>query len=224
MSNTVELPSDEILGETYKGANKVDTSYWERLAKMSADEVCAGTGVRMIGSGVFGLEFLGKELFCHVKERCLKDAGGNEVDDYQTILIVLFYLQSRPPAPPAGQPCIPSGRTVTERQLPEGDLFFRGYHVLPKASLEEAFGQDPEGFLRAGQGLGGTSLGKGDTSFRLPALPCVEIYFILYAADDEFPAKLTILFSESITRYLPLDVVWALVNVTVKKLIESKGS
>lgn len=223
MAKTVELPSDRLLGETYKGAGKVDTMYWERLADMPLEEICAGKGARAVNKGAIALEFLGKEIFCHVEGRCLKDTEGNTLDDYQTTLIVLFYLLSRPSSPPSGKPCEPLGKMISEYQLPNGDVFFRGHHVLPKASLEKAFGSEPEKFLAAGQRLGGSPLRKGDASFSLRVLPCVGMHFYLYRADDEFPAKVTILFSESIAQYMALDVIWALTNVVVKRLIEARA-
>ena len=62
---------------------------------------------------------------------------------------------------------------------------------------------------------------KDDAAFRLFVLPRIPMEFILYGADEEFPAELVITFDRVIEHHFKLDVVWALVNVTVERLVEN---
>ena len=43
--------------------------------------------------------------------------------------------------------------------------------------------------------------------------------YILYAEDEEFPAQITINFDRTIHRHLPLDVIWAMINLTGRSLL-----
>ena len=51
--------------------------------------------------------------------------------------------------------------------------------------------------------------------------PEFPLEYILYAEDDEFPAQLIITFDRTIDRHLPLDVIWALVNVTTQRILKA---
>jgi hypothetical protein len=110
---------------------------------------------------------------------------------------------------------------VNEKELNGGALFFRGPHALSKEPLEEKFARDPQGFLRAGLALGGTATQGGDAAFELRALPRIPLEYIFYAEDDEFPAQLIITFDRTIDRHLPLDVIWALVNLATRSILKA---
>jgi len=193
---------------------------WKRLDKIPYEEICSGTGAVLVTSGVLALKLLDRDVFCHINEKSLKYTDGDSISDLQTSILLLNYLQRKPSAPSSGQPDLQSDNPISPLQLPNGDVFFRGPHALPSARLEEAFGNDPQGFLKAGKCLGGAALSKGDASFCLKALPCIDIYFYLYSADEEFPTQAKIMFNRSITDYLPLDSIWALTNVVVKRILE----
>ena len=113
-----------------------------------------------------------------------------------------------------------AGIRVNEKELNGGALFFRGPHALSKEPLEEKFARDPQGFLRAGLSLGGSATGRGDGAFELRALPRIPLEYIFYAEDDEFPAQLIITFDRTIDRHLPLDAIWALINITTRLLVK----
>lgn len=220
------MPSDSMVSDFEQSEKKIDPIrlHWERLDKIPEEEICTGTGAVLITAGVLALKFLDRDVFCHLNEKYLKYSDGKLISDLQTTVLLLSYLQRKPSIPSSGQPDPHSDKPISPLQLPNGDVFFRGAHALPSARLEEAFGYDPQGFLKAGKSLGGAALSKGDASFCLKALPCIDIYFYLYSADEEFPAQAKIMFDRSITDYLPLDSIWALTNVVVKRLLEFKDA
>ena len=222
MSDPPTLQSDSMMMAFESAEKKVDPIglCWERILKMQTKEVCETTGAREFGDRVISLRFINREVFCWIEERCLKYLDGTPINDLQTNLILLLYLQSKPPNFSCEEPDISNQNLVSAFQLPNGDVFFRGPHIITTAPLEKLFGQTPKGFLNAGKRLGGNLLEKGDASFRLRVLPYIEMCFVLYAADEEFPARVSIIFSESINHYLPLDGIWALSNVVVKQILE----
>jgi hypothetical protein len=82
--------------------------------------------------------------------------------------------------------------------------------------MEEVFGEDREAFLSAGRSLNGKVRDLGDAAICLPVLPRVPVTLILWEKDDEFPAKVTVNFDSTISSHLPLDIIWAVVDVVSK--------
>ncbi len=90
--------------------------------------------------------------------------------------------------------------------------FFVGPHALRLESLLERFGSDPEGFRRVAVELGGRLEDMADAAACLWPFPRIPLYFLLWQRDDEFPARVRVLFDRSIDACLPADAIWALVN------------
>jgi hypothetical protein len=150
------------------------------------------------------------------EERVEGPVGDVLVSDSEFILLLLTYLIS-------AQDVFFGGRWVSERDLPGGELFFRGPHQLPTTNLIARFGKDPEKFLAIGKALGGKRLPEyGDVGLEFQVLPKVPIACVLWAEDEEFPARLSFLFDPSLASHFPLDVVLALVRCMVKNLLESE--
>ena len=75
--------------------------------------------------------------------------------------------------------------------------------------LREIFGGDP------------TPTGTpGDAAFLVRPLPKIALCYILYTADEEFPASATCLFSANADAFLPLDALADVGEYTSRRLIE----
>jgi hypothetical protein len=122
------------------------------------------------------------------------------------------------------QPIGLTGRMVTGSEIRGGNFFFRGPHVLFTKPLEKRFGDDGHSFLEAGLRLGGGETDFGDVSFRLWPLPKIPLGYILWLGDEEFPARLVVTFDASVEEHLPLDVIWALVNLVGRALLREAQS
>lgn len=116
-------------------------------------------------------------------------------------LAVLWYLGKAKNIPPSGRMISPSG-------LSGGEIFQRGSHVLPLDQVVARYGDDFAGLHRRGAELGGHSLEYGDASLRLYPFPRVPVTFILWSADDEFPARADMYFDATCEQHLPMDVIW----------------
>jgi hypothetical protein len=90
--------------------------------------------------------------------------------------------------------------------------------------LEKRFGHDVKAFLETGLRLGGSGTDFGDVSFLLWPLPRIPLGYILWAADEEFPARLVITFDATVDKHLPLDAIWALVNEVGRRLLKAVSS
>ena len=114
-----------------------------------------------------------------------------------------------------------SDTLVKAEQLPGGDFFFRGIHALPMGELAEALGEEPELLLKAGQALGGRYCEYGDASIEIFILPRLPITIIIWAGDEEFPGRASILFDRTAADQIALDALGAGVNLTVKAILNN---
>ena len=199
----------------YRGAENIPPEYWEELNRQSSEEVCRRSLATHNPETGYALPFLNDRLHCRPDTRQIHWEGERaRSPSFQEALVSLMYLLRTREIPL-------SGIKVNEKELNGGALFFRGPHALSKETLEEKFARDPQGFLQAGLALGGIATQGGDAAFELRALPRIPLEYIFYAEDDEFPAQLTITFDRTIDRHLPLDVIWALVNLATRSILEA---
>ncbi len=123
-------------------------------------------------------------------------------------LPLLWYLTSAKDIPP-------TGRLIRPIDVKGGQRFFSGTHVLPLDRLAQTYGRDRQLFLKRGRELGAEVLGFGDASIRLYPLPRVPITLILWIEDEEFPARVDLLFDSTIDMQISLsDIIWSLAVLT----------
>jgi len=200
---------------SYRDPEKIDPKLWEELSIRDGNETSLRTAVRLdTERGCYLIPYLNRSYLVFPRERRIEglSQGGEEKLSFQFYLVLLTYLL-RARAIPL------SGRMMTGMEIKGGDLFFRGHHALFTKPLEKRFGTDPEAFLKAGLRLGGSKTDFGDVSFRLWPLPRIPLGYILWSADEEFPARVGVTFDASIAEQLPLDVTWALVNEVGRALL-----
>jgi hypothetical protein len=143
-----------------------------------------------------------------------KDAGAPDLGPEFRIMILDYLANCKEVSP--------SGRLVSGAQLKAGEFFFRGTHGLELDPLVEVFGKRPEQFKNTGLSLGGKSLELGDASFQLQVLPRVPIVYVLWAADEEFSARLSVLFDSTADSHMHLDTLRTAVMIANKFLMAEK--
>ena len=112
---------------------------------------------------------------------------------------------------------------VSEKQFPNGPLFFRGPHRMPVKNLEQNFGRNPDGFRAACLACGGKKVEGGDIACELPVFPRLPVRAILWLADEEFPARLFFLFDQTAHKHLQLDALWAVGKAIEKALLSASS-
>ena len=195
----------------------VPPRYWEDLEKKDMAALCRNALAGAFSSEDLVLLVLGREVLVDRKNHSLrcKNRGEWEPITFPLLeLIVLVYLLS------AG-PNVLSRELVSAKELKTAH-FFQGPHELNIGGVLERFGRNPKGLEKAAAFLGGESLNlAADVSCRIPALPKVTLYYLLWQGDDEFEARLSVLFDRSIESHLSADAIWGLVALVSEALLRA---
>jgi hypothetical protein len=193
----------------------VHPTLWERLLKLDTADVCRCSGAQFDGaSGSYGIQYLQERYRITPGSRTIALASGPQSPEELSIdlkVILITYLLNAQEIPLAD-------KLVAGSSLTGGKNFFRGSHRFPLDPLIERYGRDTEGFLACGLSLGAFQERYGDVGLRLVVLPRVPVIMVLWQADEEFPARLSVLFDASIELHLPLDAIYGLVTDICRRL------
>jgi hypothetical protein len=113
----------------------------------------------------------------------------------------------------------PKGELIPYKEIPGGMPYAGVFQKRVVNPLIEGFGKTPEKFLRSGLAMEGKEAAFGDVSFSLEVLPRVSLTFVFWTGDEEFPPSIQVLFDRAIDRYLSLEDVVVLGEMTSKRLI-----
>ncbi len=198
-------------------ALSVPPEYWEALRTRDPDTVVRSTGAERLEAGGYGLRFLNETLRVdpeHHRLDTLVEGRWEKRGDAMLELVVLLYLTKAE-----------VGLTLEDSLVaPEGlkeAHYFRGRHMLDVASLLDRYGNDAKGFADTVLALGGRLHSMAsDVAGELWPLPRVPLTYLLWVGDDEFPAKVSVLFDRSIERVFSASAIWTLVKVVSRALVK----
>ena len=114
-----------------------------------------------------------------------------------------------------------TGKYLTYRELPSGDLYFQQFQGRCLMRLAYGFGFKLEKFADIFERLGAKKLTYGDVSYEIEFINDHFVRFILWAGDDEFPPSSQILFSDNFPlsfETYDLAVVGDISITTLKKM------
>jgi hypothetical protein len=194
----------------------VPIHYWEDLEKKDLATLCEHTLSTAYSSEDILVPILGKEILVGRKNHSLrrKTKGEWEPVNYPLLeLLILVYLNN------AG-PQVFSSDLVSAQEL-KTRHFFQGPHELNLAGVIQRFGRDLKGFRKAAELLGGKSQSLADAAYRIPAFPKVPLYYLLWAGDEEFEPRISVLFDRSIESHLSADAIWGLVALVSDALLKA---
>jgi hypothetical protein len=195
---------------------KVAAEHWERLNQKDLLQLSAQTQFQLMHDGRLVFKFLNRHIILDPTARCLQRPVGTlweKVDDPLLELVSVLYLGNV-------QDVYPLGRDIVgTKDLREGH-FFQGPHELRTAPLVARYGRDLQGFRLASDRLEGEWMDMADAAIRLKPFPRLHLYYLLWEEDEEFPARMNVLFERSIENFLAADAIWALVNRVSMELLK----
>jgi len=197
-----------------EGNNPGEDRAWDILAALDPDAVCKAASVTYdTATAAYTVASFGMDFTVSVRDRTISSAAqGSGVLltrlGYFFRLSLLWYLASV-------KDVACTGRLVKLEHIRGGDIFTRGSHVLPLDDVAKKFGKDKEGFIRKGTQLNAGMVQTGDASLRLLPLPRVPVILTLWLEDDEFPARVDLLFDSTCDLHLPTDIIWSVAMMSV---------
>jgi hypothetical protein len=113
--------------------------------------------------------------------------------------MLLYYLDCADGAPLAG-------RWIGYRELPNGAFYHQAYQGYSGNRLAQAFGSNPETFVRAAEAMGGEPVNDlGTSAFAFQPLPRIRLAAALWPGDEEFATRGAILFDAASSHYMTTD-------------------
>ena len=187
---------------------------WDTLDRLDPGDVCRRSLATFdTHLETFRLAVFGQPVLISKPERILsaETSRGERLEKTLSShlrLSALWYLVS-------ARELAPSGRLVKPDDLPGGDIYRQGSHVLPLDAVAGRYGRDPAAFLKRGKELDGERLDHADASFRFLPFPRVPMAMLLWEGDDEFPARASLLFDSTCRFQLPVDALWSAAMMSV---------
>ena len=172
------------LAVLYEKCAEVSGEFWQELGQLPPADVTRRTGVAFQGDR-YRLPFLNRRLIIDPAMHRLEveEAGGPE-PDFRLCLTAVLYL--------ARVDTGALGTLLSPLELTGGATFFTAGPSRPAPRpLEKRFGDDPEGFLLAGDRLGAIRVQAGDAALQVQVFPGLAMEIILWLADAEFPAQVS---------------------------------
>lgn len=193
---------------------------WGILLSLDSKDVTSKTGAIFDPDGSnYKLICLGQEVHVSLRDRHTTSPSPlgafliNDLGEYSRLSILRYLVHAKN---------VPlSDKLVKPSDLPGGDFFLKGSHVLPLHKIISRFEHDISGFLETGEALGGTRLEYGDASVKLLPFPKVPVVIILWAGDDEFPTQASLLFDSSCSSHMAIDVLWSTAMMTIEMMARS---
>ena len=144
-----------------------------------------------------------------------KEDQGKEPALWEKIL-VLHYFSTSDGSPMAGD-------HISFKEVKEAMLYLPNFEKRAVAPLLGRFGANPEQILEPAQRLGGQKEEMGDFSVTIPIFPRVPVTLVFWKQDEEFEARLTILFDRTVVRYLPTEDIVLATQMMAYRVIGMAG-
>ena len=160
--------------------------------------LCRRSGARCEVTGPqrgIRLDYLGRTYRITHPEAGISFEDSEEEVPIKDRVLILHYLLNAKGTPLAN-------RTLTFREVPSGNNYFPVFNKRAIKPVLDCFGAEPENLVATAGKLGGRRADYGDAAVTIDAFSRVPLTFVLWRADDEFPAQGSILFDASVPDYL----------------------
>jgi hypothetical protein len=192
---------------------KMHEQYWQQLAGLDRGQTAKRAKCKYLAEcDSFAVLLLNREYLIDPTRKMVRISTDASPAGYLEQLCILSYLVNAKDVPLAG-------KLISVEKLDPGGFFFRGSHRLPVEKLANEFGPHPQSLHKVEQALNAKQLAFGDASIELLVLPRIPLTLIIWGADEEFPARISILLDQSATLQLPLDVLFAAAMLTINTVL-----
>jgi len=172
----------------------VGFAYYKALfAGLDAAECAARCGVPF-RDGRFLVRLAGREYrVCHPDFKIEGADGRDDTALAEKVLILRFLTE--------GRYVPPSGRALSYREIPWGEVYFKNFEGRCINRLARTFANSPDvlaKIMKENPSLKAADISKGSPGWRFEFFSGLYISVYLWSADDEFPASAQILFDDNV--------------------------
>ncbi len=188
---------------------KVPEELWDSLLKRDLNLLGTVTLADTKTPKEIGFDFLNKRLLIDLSSRIIYKNPANSpepIDNPMLELVCLTYFNTV-------DRLYPMGKDLISSQDMEQALYFTGANKLSTEPVLRRFKDDPRELIRCAQRLGGKDAGLAHASAVLYPFPRLALYYLLWNAEEDDPAKISILFDRSIESIFSPPLIWGLLNL-----------
>lgn len=168
------------------------------------------------GAGRSEVRFLGTAYQILSPEAAVRYADQEKEPALWEKILLLHYHNTSDGSSPAGE-------HITIKEIPDGRLYLPTYEKRCSAPLLGRFGRAPEEIGEPGRALGGKEEAMGDFAVTIPVLPRLPITLVFWKPDEEFEARVGILYDRTAVRYLPTEDLVLATQMMAFRLIGMAG-
>ena len=194
--------------------NKTYNEYLDKLKVLNLPEIARNLNLKVSGHDVL-VSLLGTDY--RVSESGVFELGGEKVD-FEKCIVMFKYLLMCPQE-------VPTERNwVAYHSFKNAQPLLHYFARETTKPMEDFFSGNLAMLEQLSKNIGGvvvTDNASYDLSIQLNVMPHVPLFLRFNDADEDFPAQCTILFLETIEKFLDMESVSILGALFAKKLIAS---
>jgi hypothetical protein len=185
----------------------------ETIRAIQPGRLAANCGATLQGQQI-RLVYWGEAAAISVPDlKAIRLANGSEYPVYDTGML-LYYLQEADGTPLADH-------WIGYRELPGGSFYSQAFQGYTGDRLAKFYGEKPEAYEQAAHALDGMHLeGLPGMAYAFLPLPRIRLAAILYAGDEEFATRASVLFDAAASHYMTTDGLALLGAGLVGRLIQ----
>jgi len=184
--------SDKSEDKRYSGAL---AKAWEEIESRDLSDISALSGGAIKGR-TLEIDILDRRSIVDPESKGIIWADGSDMEDDLKVLLLHYLLGAEGKI---------DDKWASYREFEGGNLYYSVFHGRAIMPLISSFGEDPEGFAKAGEAIGGNKVSRGDVSLNFRFFPFLLINITLWEGDEEVPASANIIFDSATGRILPAE-------------------
>jgi hypothetical protein len=192
---------------------------WEQLIELDGQKTAQRAQCRYIRNPEhYVIKFLNTDYVIDLSKKqilSIQNSSQQEPAGFLERLCILAYLIN-------AKDVLLANKLVKGETLPGGQFFFRGVHGIPTGKLEKAFGSSPEALYRIIERFSAEKCEFGDASIKFNVLPRIPLTIVIWKGDEEFGARASVLFDQTVANHMPLDALLAAVNLAIDAVVKIK--
>jgi len=183
--------------------NTIDATHFQELANLNPEEVCQRTSCNYdYSSKCYSLPVWDFDFTVCPDLLKIGCAGSSKPHEYFSLFAIYYLLRAKA--------IEISGNWISEKDIPGGPTFFRGPHEIPTALISNRFGNNVSGFKESCEQLNKVPVDMADAAYRFEITDRIPVAVLYWTGDDDFPAESKLLYDQTLTKHVALDIVYAL--------------